>query len=100
MSQISFLDIFDIYSIVCDSSVRNIIETVYKVCYCGFSGSRSSYEGDLLTGLSEKRYMMEDGLAFLISEINVVETNVSLKFHKMISVVGGYFPRPYMCPCR
>ena len=54
MAQVVLLYVFNVNAVVGYNSVLYIIETVYKICYCGLSCSCSSNECNFLTGLGKQ----------------------------------------------
>ena len=78
-SQIGFLYLVYVYSVISYLSVFDVVKAVDKVCYRCLSGSGRSDKSDLLPRLRPKGYIVKHGLAFFICKIHIEEPYISLE---------------------
>ena len=97
-AQIGFFDLVDIYSVVANLAVCNIVKPVYKVCYGRFSGTRRADERYLLTGARVQRHVMQNYLFGNVTEIHVIENYIAFKRSVRYRPVGfvRMLPRPQL----
>ena len=95
-SQILFVDFIDIYPVVADFAVLNVVKPVDKVGDCRFARARCADKSEFLTGFCAKGYAVQHEFIGDVTEIDVVKFDIPFEFH----VSGGIgflvvmFPRP------
>ena len=95
-AQIRLFDLVDVDIIVPDLAVLNIVKTVDQIGNRCFAGSGGADERDFLSGLREKRYVMQYRLVRRITEVDVVEGDLAalarISCRSVCRVI--MFPRP------
>ena len=79
-SQVIFLNLGDIDSVVTDLTFLNIIEAVDQVCDSCLSCTCRTYESKFLARFCEEADVFQNDFIRIVSECNVFETNISGQF--------------------
>ena len=66
MAKILLAYLVDVYAVISDLAVRDLVETVQNVCYRSLSGAGGTDKSDFLTGLCVKRYIKQYLFFFVV----------------------------------
>ncbi len=97
MTQIIFADFIDIYAVIADFTVLNIVKTVDQVGDRCLAGAGASDERDFLSRCRIEIHVVQNRFFRHIAEIHIVKHDVPAKLHIVHAAVCpvGMFPRPH-----
>ena len=81
VTQVVLFDLVNVYAVVTDLAVLDIVEPVDEVRDGSLAGTRRSDESDLLSGLGEKLDIEQYLLLGNVAEVHAVKHNVALELY-------------------
>ena len=95
-TQVSFLYLIDVDTVVSDFAVFDVVETVYKVGDCGFARARRTDKRYLLTGFGVNADVVQNEFFGNVTEVHIEKSDVAFEFG--IGDCAVRFVRVTPCP--